>query len=145
MHWFIELSLVCLAILLLCVMLASLQWFWEFFVCAVLISLSASFCAAADPAYEGRWVNTEGRRIDGRMTAVVKDLGGEKWQARFFGRWQGVDFDYTVKFAGPRDKLKGKAVIDGARYDWEGRLDDESFLGSYTGDRYTGKFDLLRK
>lgn len=113
------------------------------FFLSILLLLCVSVASAAD-TFEGTWLTKE-RRLDGRMTAVVKDLGGDQWSARFYGRWQGVDYDYTVKFAGKPDKLTGKATIDGARYDWKGSIDEKKFAGTFTGDRYNGSFDLSRK
>ena len=102
-------------------------------------------CAQAESYnYEGTWVTVKGKKLDGRMTAVVTPMGDE-WSGRFFGIWQGVKFDYTVKFAGKFEALIGKATIDGAKYDWRGSIDLDSFKGSFTGDRYHGSFDLRRK
>src|SRR4051794_32862730 len=108
-------------------------------VLAVVLLLSSS--AAANPmerVYEGTWLTTN-RRLDGTLTCVVTELGDRQWRGRFFGTWQGVDFSYTVDFSGPPDKLKGKAVIDGAHYDWTGEMGQE-FKGRFTGDRYLGSF-----
>lgn len=103
---------------------------------------------AADLTYEGTWVTTKNRKLDGTMTSIVKDQGNDRWKGRFFGIWQGVSFDYTVDFIGKPDNLKGTAVIDGADYTWTGKLDPQSpgtFKGSFTGSRYTGSFDLKSK
>jgi hypothetical protein len=117
------------------------------------ICLSASLMAwghvavAEDYVYEGTW-NTTNRKLDGRMTCVVTDLGEEKWAGRFYGVWQGVAFDYPVTFQGPADKLRGTAVIDGASYNWTGEITTEppmSFEGKFGGSRYAGYFKLREK
>lgn len=103
-----------------------------------------------DRVFEGPW-NTTNRKLDGIMTAVLKDLGQDRWQGRFYGVWQGVPFDYTVKFSGKLDSLKGTAVIDHADYTWTGAIADESpevpavFTGKFGGSRYTGHFSLKEK
>jgi hypothetical protein len=113
------------------------------------LALLAS-CAAAgakDLVYEGTWVTTN-RKLDGTMTCVVTDLGGNRWHGHFSGVWSGQRFSYEVDFSGPADKLRGQAVIDGADYEWTGEMDREfpgSFTGSFWGSRYTGHFNLKRK
>jgi hypothetical protein len=94
--------------------------------------------------YVGDWVTTN-RKLDGTMTAVITPTAGQEWQGRFYGIWQGVDFDYTVTFTGPADDLAGKATIDGASYDWRGWMTDDEFRANFTGDRYEGFFNLRRK
>jgi hypothetical protein len=125
------------------------------FLCALLVmglgTLSGSV-AAEDAIYEGLW-RTTNRKLDGTMTCIVRDLGRDqsgqtKWSGRFYGIWQGVPFDYTVAFAGPPEKLTGKAQIDGADYTWTGDMNadaDGRFKGTFGGNRYTGYFDLKRK
>src|SRR6478672_1181090 len=105
--------------------------------CAVMAF--GSNASADDALYEGAW-NTTNRKLDGRMTCAVKDLGDNKWTGRFYGVWQGVPFDYTVPFSGPPDKLQGKATIDGADYIWSGSFneDDGRFKASFGGNRYSG-------
>ena len=120
---------------------------WPGVAAVLLLSAWANVGLAADKVYEGTW-KTVNRRLDGRMTCEVKDLGKDKWEGRFYGVWQGVDFDYTVKWSGPYDKLKGTATIDGAHYDWTGKMKPESpgtFEGTFTGSRYNGSFDLKEK
>jgi len=97
-----------------------------------------------DYVYEGPW-NTTNRKLDGIQTAIVKSTGEDQWSGKFFGVWQGVKYDYTVKFTGKANALKGTAVIDGANYQWTGTIDQEKFEGRFTGDRYTGSFDMTRK
>src|SRR4051812_23751420 len=41
--------------------------------------------------YEGTWLTTN-RQLDGRMTCVVTELAGNKWQGHFYGVWQGQSF-----------------------------------------------------
>ena len=95
-------------------------------------------------SYYGTWKTTN-RRLDGTMQADVTNLGNDNWSGRFFGTWQGVDFDYTVKWNGPPTNLTGTAVIDRADYQWTGDITDDHFKGQFTGSRYTGYFDLKRK
>jgi len=108
------------------------------FVCVTASSL------AEDRVYVGPW-RTTNRPLNGIMTAVVTDLGNNQWQGRFYGVWEGVAFDYTVRFSGPADMMKGAAVIDNANYTWIGRMNEHGFNGTFTGDRYTGYFRLLPK
>lgn len=106
-----------------------------------------SVSMAADTVFEGDWLTTN-RKLDGKMTCVVTDLGNEKWRGRFYGVWQGVPFDYTVAFAGPAEDLRGTAQIDGADYVWKGRIlpgDQPSFQGTFGGSRYEGSFALKEK
>lgn len=94
--------------------------------------------------YEGPWKTTN-RKLDGIQTAEVKWVDKEKWEARFYGTWQRVDYSYNVKFTGPQEALKGTAEIDGAYYEWTGQIGDKKFIGKFTGDRYTGSFEMNRK
>ena len=41
----------------------------------------------AETVFEGDWQTTN-RKLDGKMTCVVTDLGSEKWRGRFYGIWQ---------------------------------------------------------
>jgi hypothetical protein len=110
----------------------------------VLLTVGASPAFARDYEFEGTW-NTTNRKLDGRMTCIMTDLGEQKWQGRFFGVWQGVPFDYSVSFSGPLTELRGTAVIDHANYIWAGRVDEGSpalFRGNFDGDRYRGSFEL---
>jgi hypothetical protein len=102
---------------------------------------------AEDRVFVGPWKTTN-RPLDGQMTCIVKELGDDQWQGRFYGVWQGVPFDYTVKFTGPASSLKGTAVIDNADYTWTGAIKDGSpatFKGKFGGSRYTGHFELKEK
>ncbi len=119
------------------------------FTAAMVIGWGAAFCSvvpAEDAVYEGVW-HTTNRKLDGKMTCAVKDLGENKWTGRFWGVWQGVPFDYTVPFSGPSDKVQGNANIDGADYIWSGSFspDDGRFKGNFGGNRYSGYFDLAKK
>lgn len=106
--------------------------------------LSASGASAGELIYEGTW-NTTNRKLDGTMTCIITPVGKEEWKGRFYGTWQGVDFDYTVDFTGPPSALKGIATIDGAGYRWSARLEKKRFRANFNGDRYEGSFDLKRK
>src|SRR5258707_645044 len=115
-------------------------------VCVVLL-LSSAAAGAKDLVYEGTWVTTN-RALDGTMTCVVTDLGGNKWRGHFYGDWQGNEFSYRVNFSGPPEKLRGRATIDGADYEWTGEMGKGSpgwFKGKFTGDRYEGSFTLKQK
>ena len=115
----------------------------------VLLVASLQPATAADRVYEGQW-HTTNRKLDGAMRCIVTDLGNENWQGRFIGNWQGVPFDYTVKFSGPPSHLHGTAIIDGADYSWAGEIgiaemgsDSQGwFKATFTGNRYLGSFDL---
>jgi hypothetical protein len=50
----------------------------------VLLTVGASPAFARDYEFEGTW-NTTNRKLDGRMTCIMTDLGEQKWQGRFFG------------------------------------------------------------
>jgi hypothetical protein len=100
--------------------------------------------SAQEVVYEGPW-HTTNRKLDGNLTCVVTHLGGERWQGRFYGIWQGIRFDHTVPFTGPPSDLRGTATIDGADYTWTGQIGRGLpgwFKGSFSGSRYTGYFDL---
>src|SRR5437762_5540525 len=99
---------------------------------------------ADDQVFEGTWVTTN-RRLDGPMTCVVTDLGDNKWQGHFYGSWQGVNFSYKVDFSGPPEKLRGRAVIDGADYEWTGEIVKGRFNGEFWSNRYVGSFTLKQK
>ncbi len=123
-----------------------MRWYYYVLMLGALLA-GAVIAEGEDRVYEGPWKTTN-RKLDGVMTAVVRDLGNDKWQGRFYGIWQGVSFDYTVKFSGKLTSLKGTAVIDNADYTWTGLIDDESpgtFQGSFGGSRYTGHFALKEK
>lgn len=118
---------------------------------STLLLAMAAVASGQDYVFEGPW-HTTNRKLDGIMTCEVNDLGDDQWQGRFHGVWQGVPFDYTVKFDGPPAKLRGKAQIDGADYEWTGSMTREAtaespgrFKGSFGGTRYTGYFDLKEK
>jgi hypothetical protein len=109
-------------------------------------ALALALCASAgaeEYVYQGPW-NTTNRKLDGDMTCIVTPLARHEWQGRFYGTWQGVPFDYTVNFTGPAKDLRGTTTIDGASYEWRARIDRGRFLANFSGDRYTGSFDLKR-
>ena len=83
--------------------------------------------------------------LDGTMTCVVTDLGNNTWQGRFHGVWHGQEFSYTVRFSGPPERLRGRAVIDGADYEWAGEMTADSLNGRFGGNRYNGSFSLKKK
>ncbi len=103
------------------------------------IAIFASICTAADgedAVYTGPWKTTN-RKLDGTMTCAIRMVEKEKWHGRFWGTWQGVDFDYAVDFFGPSDHLDGQATIDGVAYEWKGRMNDRQFRANFGGDRYS--------
>src|SRR5437763_16801406 len=111
----------------------------------VLLVLAAT-SGARELVYEGTWVTTN-RPLDGTMTCVVTELGDNQWRGHFHGVWQGQAFSYTVDFTGPPEKLRGRAVIDGADYEWTGEMSRDSggsFNGTFGGNRYNGSFTLKR-
>jgi len=114
---------------------------------ALVVLLAPATAVGQEMVYEGTWLTTN-RKLDGTMTCVVTDLGNNQWRGHFYGAWQGVPFSYTVSFSGPPEKLQGRAVIDGADYEWTGAMSQGSsgwFKGSFGGNRYVGSFDLKRK
>jgi hypothetical protein len=112
-------------------------------ICAVLMFVSSDDKRGEDYAFTGPWKTTN-RKLDGVMNCITTPLANQKWEARFSGTWQGVDFDHNVTFQGPPDDLRGTAIIDGASYQWRGRIDAQSFRANFTGDRYERSFDLKR-
>jgi hypothetical protein len=115
-----------------------------YLVLALFLSWCSTVASEEIATFEGLW-RTTNRKLDGTMTCVVTAIGNEKWQGRFYGVWQGVAFDYSVTFTGPRSSLRGTATIDGANYSWTGQISSEtprSFKGSFGGSRYEGHFDL---
>jgi hypothetical protein len=119
--------------------------------------------------YSGPWVTTGRKKLDGTTNCEIKQLAVDKWQGRFWGEWQKVPFDYTVDFErvkNPPEGLEtaqakttknvdlkkdlsgipvaGKAMIDGASYEWIGVLTREQFNIEYTGSRYEGHLELSR-
>jgi hypothetical protein len=113
----------------------------------VLLAFSGNLLAEEGATFEGPW-RTTNRKLDGVMNCVVTPMGKEKWQGRFYGVWQGVEFDYMVTFTGPPDELKGSANIDGADYTWTGEITEKSpktFKGSFGGNRYAGYFEMKER
>ncbi|HEY2894008.1 MAG TPA: hypothetical protein VGJ16_07340 [Pirellulales bacterium] len=110
-------------------------------VCALALP---SFAHAEEYVYRGGWLTTN-RRLSGDITCVVTPLAKHEWQGRFHGTWQGVDFDYSVRFHGPAKQLTGIALIDGASYEWKGWINSEEFKASFGGDRYQGSFEFKRQ
>src|SRR5262245_22499809 len=95
--------------------------------------------AKLEGTYEGVWVTTKTRKLDGTATCEVKQLSKDQWQGRFSGQWQQMPFEYTADFSADHDQgytrlaaqrtgstgaiaVKGKATIDGAYYDFAGEL-----------------------
>jgi len=124
------------------------------FIIVALLSLTggASNAFGQELVFEGPW-RTTNRKLDGIMTCHVTRLAEEKWEGRFFGIWQGVDFDYTVTFTGPPSDLRGTATIDHADYDWTGKMESgdtsqaspDRFKATFGGTRYAGYFDMKAK
>ena len=115
--------------------------------CALICAGLTSPMFAQDSVYEGPW-HTTNRKLDGIMTAEVTKVAEEQWKGRFHGVWQGVPFDYTVAFSGPPSDLRGTATIDGARYQWTGKMASGTpgrFRATFGGDRYAGYFDMQEK
>jgi len=113
----------------------------------LILLLSSATAGAAELVYEGTWLTTN-RRLDGTLTCVVTDLGGNKWRGHFSGNWEGQEFSYQVDFTGPPEKLSGRARIDGADYEWTGQMDTApggTFKGKFWGTRYLGSFNLKQK
>jgi hypothetical protein len=97
----------------------------------------------AEYVYRGTW-QTVNRPLDGEMTCVVTPTARHAWQGRFYGVWQGVEFDYTVDFTGPPKDLQGTAMIDGASYEWRAWISRDAMKANFSGSRYEGSFDLKR-
>ncbi len=113
----------------------------------VLVLVVPATASAKELVYEGTWLTTN-RKLDGTMTCVVTNLGGQKWAGTFSGVWEGVPFSYKVQFSGPPEKVRGQAQINGAFYEWTGEMDQASagrFRGQFRGSRYLGSFSLKRK
>jgi hypothetical protein len=111
---------------------------------AGIVLASCSVARADELVYQGDWKTTN-RELDGTVTCVITRVAAEKWKGRFYGTWQGIEFDYKVDFVGPPNRLHGTAVIDDATYEWKGWLTDKNFKANFGGDRYQGSFDLTRK
>jgi hypothetical protein len=111
--------------------------------CQIGIGGLTTKCDASGYIYRGTWT-TVNRPLDGEMTCVVTPTAKHAWQGRFFGVWQGVEFDYTVDFTGPPKALQGSAMIDGASYEWRAWITREAMKANFSGSRYEGSFDLKR-
>jgi len=111
------------------------------FLTGLLLLASAGAGGARERVYQGTWFTTN-RPLEGTLTCIVTDLGGDRWRGKFDGEWQGRPFSYTVEFRGPPDKLSGEAKIDGADYQWTGEIDHGEFTGRFGGNRYAGSFNL---
>jgi hypothetical protein len=118
--------------------------------------------------YQGPWVTTKNKKLDGIANCEVEQLAKDKWKGRFWGVWQHVPFDYTVEFGPDKSNKRsdepknrsekrgqltadssaipvaGRATIDGARYDWTGTLAPNEFDIEFTGSRYEGHLELAR-
>jgi hypothetical protein len=119
--------------------------------------------------YYGPWVTLKNKKLDGTCNADIKQLARDRWEGRFWGVWMQVPFDYTVEFdrvktpphvletaevvkpkkvshsteSGPVHVV-GKAMIDGASYDWAGTLSFKQFDIQFTGSRYEGHMEMAR-
>jgi hypothetical protein len=99
----------------------------------------------AEKTFKGKWITTRNRRLDGIMNCHARRTG-DVYDCRFWGTWQGIDFEYNVKFDGPLENLNGHEItIDGARYKWSGTIVDGVFVGEFASNRYDGSFDLKEK
>jgi hypothetical protein len=119
--------------------------------------------------YSGPWLTTSTKKLNGTTNCEIKQVTNDHWQGRFWGEWQKVPFDYTVAFdrvKNPPEGLEtaqtkitknvdlkiepfgipvaGKAMIDGASYDWIGGLTRNQFNIEFTGSRYEGHLELMR-
>lgn len=92
-------------------------------------------------SYKGTW-NTTNRPLDGGMSCVVSNLGDNKYRGHFYGVWRRQPFSYKVEFSGTPERVEGKALIDGASYQWVGVMNKNKLSGKFTGNRYLGSFDL---
>src|SRR5262245_47598618 len=55
--------------------------------------------AKLEGTYEGAWVTTKSRKLDGTASCEVTQLSKDHWRGRFSGQWQQMPFDYTVEFS----------------------------------------------
>jgi hypothetical protein len=117
--------------------------------------------------YLGPWLTTSTKKLNGTTNCEIKQLTNDHWQGRFWGEWQKVPFDYTVEFDRVRNPpegletaqtkvtknvdlknepfgipVAGKAMIDGASYDWIGRLTRDQFNIEFTGSRMRATWSL---
>ncbi len=127
-----------------------MRWYHYLLLAGALLG-GVAIAEGEERVFEGPWKTTN-RKLDGIMTAVIKDLDDDQWQGRFYGVWQGGSFDYTIKFSGKPHSLKGTAVIDHADYTWTGAIAEEPADGSpavftarFGGSRYTGHFAMKEK
>jgi hypothetical protein len=109
----------------------------------VVMLVLCSAATAKELVYQGTW-NTTNRKLDGDMSCVVTLTARHELQGRFQGTWQGAPFDYMVHFTGTANDLRGTATIDGASYECRASINRERFRANFSGDRYTGSFDLKR-
>jgi hypothetical protein len=123
----------------------------------------ATASTTLDGTYEGAWVTTKSRKLDGTASCEVKQLSKDRWRGRFTGQWQQMPFDYSVEFSADdgskhtrlvaaetttskpaQVSVTGKATIDGAQYEFMGQLSAREFTIQFTGDRYEGAVLLKR-
>jgi hypothetical protein len=141
-----------------------------------ILALSTAFAGDRSPAspataasaklegtYEGAWVTTKSRKLDGTASCAIKQLSKDHWRGQFSGEWQQMPFEYTAEFSvDDRSKhtrlvaaetnsakpsqvsVVGKAEIDGAHYEFSGQLSAHEFTIQFTGDRYEGAVLLKR-
>lgn len=119
---------------------------------SVLFLLIVSSAIAEDYRFTGAWQTNRSRTkqaLDGPITCDFKSLGNEKYSAKFYGIWQGVPYEYDVKFTGKPDtnprELTGTAMVDGVPYTWTGTADKAQFNGSFTSHNYVGSFSLRNR
>ena len=130
----------------------------------MLIAISTLRCACAhDPSPPASPATSGSLGLDGTASCEVKQLSKDHWRGRFTGQWQQMPFDYAVEFrvddgakhtrlvaaetkaAKPGQvSIAGKAVIDGAPYQFLGQLGMREFTIQFTSDRYEGAVLLKR-
>lgn len=91
-------------------------------------------------AWQGTW-EADDKSHNGELRSTVKQVDGEKWEARFSG-YCNRQFVYDVKMQGKRDGEKvvfeGKADLgekDGGVYTWTGEMIGDKFTGKYKSEK----------
>jgi hypothetical protein len=111
---------------------------------AILLLLSSPLLAR-DYVYQGEWVTTSGRQLNGSMTCILTPTAKHKYNGRFYGVWMGQSFDCPVQITGPIEKLQGFATLeDGSSYAWAGFVSKDEMRAKFNGSSYNGYFNLKR-